>query len=369
VTKPFPVLHLLSGDLWAGAEVQASHLLEALKRRGHFAPSALLFNEGTLAERLRRSGVDVSVRSEKEGGALALARAASRRIDAGGASLVHSHGYKEDFVAFLATRGGLSLPLLRTQHGSAYPGGAFPYTFYYSLDRFLARRFFRRTIAVSAAVNEELARFLPESKRALVRNGIPIPGGPPPAGPDLPLSPGTRLVASAGRLSPEKRFDRLIDAVALARREIPELRLLLVGDGPERSALESRAAERAGGAVHFAGFREDSTAWIARAEVFVLSSDREGLPISLLEAMALGVPVVATAVGGVPELVRSGETGLLALAPTAEGIAEPLVRLLRDPALRARLGEAGREAVRREYDVERTAEETERLYLEVLAER
>jgi glycosyltransferase involved in cell wall biosynthesis len=362
-------VHLLSGDLWAGAEVQAFHLLVALKGRGRYEPHALLFNEGMLAAKLRQEEIPVSVLPEKGIGTIRLARGAGRALSETRPVLVHSHGYKEDWVASLSTRGGRTVPLLRTQHGSPFPGGRFPYTLYYALDRFLARRFFRRTIAVSDAIGREVARFLPEHLIARVPSGIPFGSAEGTVEAEFAFPGGTRVVASMGRLSREKRFDRLIDAIGEVRRRFPEARLLLIGEGPERPVLEKRAAERAPGGVIFTGFRSDSTRLVARAELFVLSSEREGLPISLLEAMALGVPVVAPAVGGIPELVRSGESGLLAEEGSASALAPLIERLLGDPELRARLGASARETVRRRHDVSRTAASTEQVYAEVLAER
>jgi glycosyltransferase involved in cell wall biosynthesis len=351
------ILHVLSGDVWGGAEAQACALLRTLRERGRVEVSALLFNEGVLGDRLRGSGVAVDVVSERAHGFAGLARGAIRTVRGRNPAILHGHGYKENLVACLAARGR---PLVRTQHGSPFPGGRFPYGFYYALDRFLARRVFARTIAVSAFVETELARFLPPDRIARIRNGVAPPAVAAPEA--LPFARGSRIVVSGGRLSAEKRFDRLIDAVALVARHHPNVRLVLLGDGPERGGLERRAEEQAPGLVLFAGFQADPWAHLLSGTVFALASDREGLPMVLLEAMALGLPAVATAVGGIPEVVRDGETGLLVSTLTADAMAEAIGRLLGDDSLRLRLAAAGRQLVLSEFGVDRTAEETERLY-------
>ncbi|RPJ44740.1 MAG: hypothetical protein EHM19_06300, partial [Candidatus Latescibacterota bacterium] len=120
------ILHILSGDLWAGAEAQAFHLLAALRKRGAFEPHAILLNEGLLAERLRAEGVPVRVVSEKGAGLPSLARWARMRAAETDALLLHTHGYKEDLIAVLANR-SRGVPLVRTQHGSPFPGGRLRY--------------------------------------------------------------------------------------------------------------------------------------------------------------------------------------------------------------------------------------------------
>ncbi|MBN1826812.1 MAG: glycosyltransferase [Candidatus Eisenbacteria bacterium] len=355
--------HLLSGDLWGGAEAQVFHLIGALLRGGRWEARVILLNDGLAAERLRRAGTRVRVLPERGRSFLSLLRDCGRILREWNPRIVHSHGYKENLLAGFAARPLRGCARIRTQHGSPYPGGRFPYTAYYRVDRFLAPRLCERAIAVSGAVAEEMRRFLPMEKIATVRNGIPLPeeagGAPPPENP----GPG-RWIVSCGRLSPEKRFDRLIDAVARLAEEGIDARLLLVGDGPERGALERIAGEIAPGRVRFAGFREEPAPLLGGAEIFALSSEREGLPMTLLEALALGLPAVVPRVGGMAEVIRDGETGLLVPPGDGPALAAAIARLLRDDSLRGRIGAAGKEAVRREYGVDRTARETERVYEE-----
>src|SRR5262249_23568641 len=149
-------------------------------------------------------------------------------------------------------------------------------------------------------------------------------------------------VISAGRLSPEKGFGDLIDAARLIGSANPEVRFAIFGEGRLRADLEQRIAA-AGVQEKFIlpGFRDDLDRLLPGADVFVLPSYTEGLPNVILEASAASVPVVATAVGGTPEVVRHGETGYLVPPRRPEMLAEHIGILLRDESLRRRMGQAG----------------------------
>jgi glycosyltransferase involved in cell wall biosynthesis len=180
----------------------------------------------------------------------------------------------------------------------------------------------------------------------------------------------TPVIGTLARLHEQKGHSYLLDAVAQLRREIPDVKALVVGDGELRPSLEQRTqALRLSDSVIFTGTRRDVPEILALLDVFVLPSLWEGLPIALLEAMAAGLPVVATRVGGVPEVVVDGETGLLVPPRDPDALSEAILTLLQDPDLRQKMGQAGQERVREYFSVERMVEETEALYERLLAEK
>lgn len=195
--------------------------------------------------------------------------------------------------------------------------------------------------------------------RVTVRhNGIDLRrfayAGPCPSGPAV-------IVA---RLAPEKDVATLLRAAAVLRQEVPDFRLELAGDGPERRQLERLAAElQLGEAVKFLGTVRDVPALLRRARLFILSSVTEGVSLTLLEAMARGLPIVATHVGGNPEVVADGQTGLLVPAGSPEALASAVAVLWADRHLCARMGEAGRLRAESLFDVRAMVAAYEKLYL------
>ncbi|HEX6183671.1 MAG TPA: glycosyltransferase [Pyrinomonadaceae bacterium] len=189
------------------------------------------------------------------------------------------------------------------------------------------------------------------------------------------LGDGVKLVGMVARVSPQKDFPTLVRAAARVVAEQPDARFMVVGDYEEanRGHYEEvrRALKDAGVESHFifAGFRTDVTRLMSAFDVFVLCTNFEGLPLVILEAMARGRPVVATAVDGIPEIVLDGKTGLLHPHGDAEKLAAHLVALLGDDAYAERLGGAGREFVKMEWSRERFAADMVRLYRDVLGAR
>jgi glycosyltransferase involved in cell wall biosynthesis len=182
----------------------------------------------------------------------------------------------------------------------------------------------------------------------------------------LDLDPIAPVVGSVGRLSPEKNQRLLLDAVA---RE-PSWHVVLVGDGPEREALEAHARGLSSARqFHFVGSRDDVERWISAFDVFALPSLTEGLPLSVLEAMASELPVVATRVGGLPDVVVENETGLLVPSGSTDALHAALGTLLRDPERARSMGLRGREHVVQRHSARRMAERYARLYTDVVQRR
>jgi glycosyltransferase involved in cell wall biosynthesis len=171
------------------------------------------------------------------------------------------------------------------------------------------------------------------------------------------------LVGVVGRLEPQKGHAYLFEAWPSIVAEFPDARLLVVGDGSLRPRLQARAQELGvAGSVLFAGFRADIPRVLDAIDVLALPSLYEGMPLTAIEASAMGRPVVATAVDGTPEVVVEGETGLLVSPGDPAGLANALCRLLGDPAGRARLGRAGRARAMDLFDQRQQVRRTQELY-------
>jgi glycosyltransferase involved in cell wall biosynthesis len=186
---------------------------------------------------------------------------------------------------------------------------------------------------------------------------------------EISLEPKSTAIGTLGRLSQQKRHDVLIEAVALASRNVPDLQLVIVGEGELETATRRLAEERIPGQVTFTGYRSDAIDVLPAFDIFAMSSDFEGLPFALLEAMAAGRPIVTTDVQGAGEAVRNGREGLVVPRRDSEALAAAIVTLAQDRDLADRLGRAARERFREEFTADQMIDRTEALYLELLAER
>jgi len=215
-------------------------------------------------------------------------------------------------------------------------------------------------------------RIVPESKLAVICNGID--SSPFTEKYDIELirqqlgiPHGARVIGTVGRLAEIKNQECLIRGFARLRSEFPEAHLLLVGDGPLKEQLEAVAVSLGvGGFVHFAGYQSQTAPFYRLMEIFALTSRSEGMPQAAVEASFSGVPVVASRVGGLPELVEDGRTGLLFDPGQEEKLAEALGVLFRDRAKASMLSEAARAKVTARFEIRRMAEEYHQYYVEML---
>jgi glycosyltransferase involved in cell wall biosynthesis len=221
----------------------------------------------------------------------------------------------------------------------------------------------RRLVAPSPEIADAYRRafHLPEKKMRVIPNAPAA--APPPPGFDrnafrssLLGADGTHLVVTVARLQPEKGIGDLVDATARIADELPGLRVLVAGAGPEEQALRERITGAGlDGVVTLLGARSDVGQLLAAADAFCLPSRHEGLPISLLEAMSAGIPCVATRVGGIPGLVVDGEHGLLVPAADVGALAGALSTVLSEPETAARIGRQGQALVEQRYGLSAVA--------------
>ena len=286
--------------------------------------------------------------------------------------LIHSHGYRADIFA-LAMSKWFRVPLVSTCHGFT-PNDA-RLRFYCSLDAFALRRF-ARVIAVSARMKDELIAYgVDEARIRVVINAVAeVPAEDrlttrASARASLGMGDDDFVLGYVGRLSQEKGVAHLVDAFATVAAAHPNCRLLIVGDGPERAALEQQTrAHGLTSRVIFAGFQGDTRESYSAMDAFVLPSLTEGTPMALLEAMGYRLPVVASAVGGVPAVLADRENGILVEAGNVPQLAQAIGSLVAEVPLRESLAEAGVQAVRDRYGVDGWIQRTREIYRETLEE-
>lgn len=358
----FGVLHINHAVCWRGAERQTLWLAQALARAGHRSILAV-HPSGELAERAREQGMDVRPWPAWVARSPLLVMAWMRwLVRRERVQIVHAH---TAHAVALAVAGALGTPsrVVVTRrvlpHLRKNPGTRWKY---------------RRPAAI-IAVTEATARVLEESgidreRIEVIPDGVDLTRHVEAARPDalraLGIPDGAPLVVMAAALDPAKDPLTFVRAVAAARRAIPNLQALLLGEGVlSREVQDEVRTLELESVLHLPGFRYDVDALLAAADVVALSSRQEALGTVLLDALALGKPVAATAAGGIPEVVLHGRTGLLVPVGDAEALGGAIARLIEDPELAAHMGaEARRRAALYSLDV--VAERTQIVYARAL---
>ena len=350
------IAHVIDSLDVGGAEVVVATLCRSHAAAGHRVEVHCLMAGGPLAEELRREGVPVYVHARGKAGrsACTLLRALRRsRPD-----VVHCHNKTPTIRAAAVARLAGSRAVISTRHGLVAP----PWRLRRELRFWIvAAMLCDRVVAVcDAAWRNMTARARPVAHRIVtIRNGATAP-----LVSDQPVAPraGFTLI-SVGRLVRAKSFDTLIRAVALARDAVPDLRLWIVGAGHEGPALERLCVELGlGSVVRFYGERRNVGSWLRAADVFVLSSVSEGLPIALLEAMAAGLPAIVTDVGGLPELMTLSGAGTAVAAGDIDSLAHAIVRFARRRHELPALGERALDCYRTYFTPDRMAGDYLALY-------
>jgi glycosyltransferase involved in cell wall biosynthesis len=362
------IVHLVYGERLAGGETVALQLARAAAGRGDSVEFVSVreggFREVAHDEGFKTHLVDVS-RTFRLGGLYTLTRLLRRRAD-----LLHTHTQLAPNILGRIAARAAGIPVVSHLHIENYVrANRLARLAHRTLDNATAR-LCSRIVVVSEETKRAFERQgYPGRSMEVVYNGVELP--PPPRDGDLRrelrIPTDVPVVAEVARLAEVKGQRVLIDALA----RLDGACAVLIGDDLEqRGAFRAelaRHAERRGVAdrVVFAGYRPNAAALAGEADVFVLPSSAEGLPVVLLEAMAHGRPVVATRVGGTPELVTDGETGLLVSPGDVEALASALEGLLRDPERRRRLGDAGRRRVEKHFSAEAMTRRLLEIYQEV----
>lgn len=367
---PMRVLHFIDTGGPGGAETVFLSLADAAQRRGENAAVAVPY-DGWLAARLRERGMAPTFLPAKGRLSLTLVGLLVGLARSSRASLIHAHLLGASVYAALAGA-LLRLPVIAVFHGATdlhSPGSMT------RMKRWLLTREHVRIVAVSDAVRDALAEWgIPKDTIELIPNGVDtelyIPGRSTYVQDLLGLPAATKIVGAVGNLRPAKDYGTLVTAAAELIRLRPDVHVAVAGSGKDAdvAALGAQISE-AGlvGRVHLLGFQRASAGLYQSLSVLVSSARSEGLPLSFLEAMACGIPIVATANEGSTPLLGQTGAGILSPAGDAGRLARSMAALLDDPAEARRLGDAGRRAACELYSLGNSLRAYQDLYVTLCA--
>jgi glycosyltransferase involved in cell wall biosynthesis len=389
--EPVRVLRVIARLNMGGPALHVAYLTAGLAKRGYdttLVAGSLARGEDSMAFVADELGLDVRRIAELHRdispvrdviAALRLARLIRRERP----QILHTHTAKAGAVGRLAAllSGSARPPIVvHTFHGHVLRGYFDPVrTAGFRLLEQLLARTSTALVAVSPQVRDDLVALgvAPRERFAVVRLGIELADRVTADGDlrgetrrVLGIAPDRFVVGWIGRMTGVKRTEDVLVAFRQLRDAGVDATLCMIGDGPDRPAVERRAHDL--GVMRdtlFLGYQEEVARFYAAVDAVILPSINEGTPVTAIEALAAGRPVVATRVGGLPDVVRDGEDGFLVPAGATGELAERLARLARDPKLRTRMGEAGREHVRGRYAVERLVDNVDLLYRSLLETR
>ncbi len=366
------VVHLMASPFLGGPERQVLGLARSLSAgcRTGFLSFAESGRARPFLDRARADGFEAVELKQNFPRVRRAIREVADRLRRMKADVLCCSGYKPDLIGWRAARKA-GVPVVAIAHG--WTGVTRKVRFYESVDRFVLRWFDAVACVSEGQANKARQGGVPDRLLAVIRNAIDSAPFESDEGGERELArsffphPPNKIVGTAGRLSPEKGPDVFVEAAALVLRDRADTGFLLCGEGPMRPALERRVAELGlQGRLVLAGFRTDLERLMPGWDLAVLSSHTEGLPVFVLEAQAAGLPVVATAVGGTPEVVEDGATGYLVPPASPAALAARIGELLDDEGLRRRMGARGKQRVREEFTFAAQAEQYERLFARLL---
>ena len=361
--RKFTILHTEWSEGWGGQEIRILLEMRAHRRQGH-GVYLLCPPRTKLADEAGGIGIEVipyKIRSPWEPKSILRIKNLIRdlKID-----VLHTHSSVDSWAGGLAGRWAKVPVLVRTRHISVRVRRPWLNRIYYLPDAIIT-------------TGEHIRRELLQTHKIPAERIVSIPTGADlgrfhPGPPDLELkkrmglpidSPVITLVAV---LRAQKRHELVIAAAAEVIKVFPQARFLFVGDGPGRNRVEQEIKKaQLEAQILMTGYREDIPAILSFTDLGIISSVAEGIPQFLFQIMAMGKPVIATEVGGIPEIVTSGVTGVLIPPEDPAALAKALVQVLGDPGSARRLGEEGRRLVEKEYTVEKMAEKVYRVYQQV----
>ena len=373
MNRDLRIVHIMSGDLWAGAETQSYTLIARLCRMPATVVGAVVLNQGALSAKLQALGVDVEILDEAHMDARRIVLRLKRFFQVWQPDVIHTHRDKENILGAIANGLTRRVPLVRTVHGGeehlSEGWRAVRRRVVLGADRLVQRLSGQTIVAVSSDLATTLAKRNPKGRVVVIENGVDVDalraqGGLPR---NARVNSELTRIGIVGRLVPVKRVDLFLGMARCLLDAEPSRvwKFEVFGDGPEREQLQALCNRLdIGSHVTFHGHRDDIARGMGGLDVLVMCSDHEGLPMAALEAAVLGVPTVAHAVGGLVDVVP---VELQVTRHEPQGYCDAARRALRDDAREVAAKHAKR--VLERFSAERNAERMRALYRDVLSRK
>ncbi len=372
--NPIKVVHIASGDLWAGAEVQLYNLVKELHKCDDVSVSVILLNHGILEQKLLEKNIGVTVFNEAELSAPHIFRGVLRAVGKERPDLIHTHRFKENIIGSLVALFSPNTFSLRTCHGAqevTYPFWQLHKAIVHMLDRICGRYLQKRVVSVSEELTQKLEKIFCKDKLVTITNGIDINDVLTRSKEITPIAKQSERIkiAFVGRLVAVKRVELFVKVANALLQQDPSLyEFYIFGDGPLKDKVKDLIKESGHEhAIFLMGFKENVPSYLAAMDLLLVTSLHEGLPMVVLESLALKVPIIATAVGGIPAALDNGNAGTVVAARRPQ---QEFVSMIKNFALNREpftlKAEAGFDFVQNRMSANKMAKEYMSLYGAVL---
>jgi glycosyltransferase involved in cell wall biosynthesis len=366
------ILHIIDSEGLYGAEVMLLNLVAEQVKLGHQPVIASIREmhevEMSLESEANRRGLESVTFRMHDGPNIPGALRMLRFAQTNGFQILHTHGYKGNILFGFIPKRIRQIPLVCTLHGWTSTPGFSKLRLYEYIDA-LSLRFMDAICVVNQVMFERLRSKNLQCQINIIPNGIQLLIDSNPISEDeiTDFCQKGFTIVSIGRLSKEKGHEYLIEAFDQFSKKVTEGKLLIIGEGPEREALENMIRDRGlSGKVLLPGYRDQAWRYLHNCRVFVLSSLTEGLPITLLEAMQVGVPVITTAVGGIPQVIKSSITGRLVPSKDPMLLSESIFETYNENKEALEMAVRAKNVVLSEYSSHQMAQRYSELYQSIL---
>lgn len=370
------VCHLMSGDLWAGAEVQAYTMIKSLNQSGDIELSAVCLNQGVLASRLKELGLTVDILDESKLSFSEIFSSLKEICRVNTPDLIHSHRLKENVLAALIKRAGLVSGLVSSVHGLPEATGIknrIKSRALRTMETTAIKRYFDRVLPVSKDIAGKLISIYGPALVTEIHNAIDPEESRPVRSSEevretLGLKPDQIVIGSVGRMVPVKGYDRFIRTARLIVDVIPDAKFVLAGEGLLLEELKQLTTDlNLDDAVIFTGFRTDIADLVNCMDLFLITSHHEGIPMTVLEAMSMGKVVVSYKIGGLGEIIEHGKSGWLLDVHTAEAMAQACTQILSDLQLRKIISVEAKVTIINKFSTATQRERLHKIYESIVA--